>query len=382
MTVAKTLNISKCNLTVNGTLTVNEGITLTTKTVSVSTSNTYGLNLLGSMTVNGNLTCKGAQYGCYAAGTDATSGTLKVTGNVTGTTTTTGNVTTYGFYARSTMTVNIGGTLTGTSSAATGTTNGIFINSKNAVITGAINGTSNGTKKAYGVYISGNAVVTAKSTVTGTSKVLAQTTYQDEENSLGIYVKSGGKLTVTGNIVANHKMVVRGTCVVNTGNVTVKDTTFVFPALVVSGTLQTNAGSVTSTGGYNAITVASGGVLKSAKTITATTTEYQGIYTLGTISATDITATATNGFAGISQSNVGSITATGTISGTGNSYGISSASSITAKIVRGKGNSAGIDCFSGTSYSCVIKATSAVQYCSVLNNEGTISPTPVKNCNW
>ncbi|MBQ3117728.1 MAG: hypothetical protein IJC11_05355, partial [Alphaproteobacteria bacterium] len=381
MIIENDLDISDCDLRVNGTLTVSEGISATTKNVTVTASGTYGLNLLGSMTVNGNLTCTGVQYGCYAVGTDALSGILKVTGNVEGTTTTTEAVATRGFFAGSNMTtVNIGGSLTGISSASTGTTYGIYINSPSAVIDGAIKGISNGTASAYGVYIGGDAVVTAKSTVIGTINDTAKYPYS-------IYVKSGGNFTVSEDVVANHTMYVNGECVIKNGSLTVNASATGYNALSVSGTLETQTDSITANGTYTAIDVR--GILKSATTITGTTSgSGYGVYMAGTtLSGTNITGTSTSEDGTGLFSSSGTISATGTVQGVGGFMGIGVSGKITANLIRAKSTGTSNPVaflYYPTAY---VKATTAIQYCSAKQKQGTasgetLSPSPTKNCNW
>ncbi|MBQ6854793.1 MAG: hypothetical protein IJO11_05070, partial [Alphaproteobacteria bacterium] len=63
MTVANDLDISKCNLIVNGTLTVNSGITLKVKNVSATSSSANGINNSGTITATQTVYGKGYSYG-------------------------------------------------------------------------------------------------------------------------------------------------------------------------------------------------------------------------------------------------------------------------------------------------------------------------------
>ena len=63
MTVSTALDISKCNLIVNGTLTVNSGITLKAKNVSATSSSANGINNSGTITATQTVYGKGYSYG-------------------------------------------------------------------------------------------------------------------------------------------------------------------------------------------------------------------------------------------------------------------------------------------------------------------------------
>ncbi|MBE6456064.1 MAG: hypothetical protein E7014_06450 [Alphaproteobacteria bacterium] len=63
MTVSTALDISKCNLIVNGTLTVNSGITLKAKNVSATSSTANGIDNSGTITATQTVYGKGYSYG-------------------------------------------------------------------------------------------------------------------------------------------------------------------------------------------------------------------------------------------------------------------------------------------------------------------------------
>ncbi|MBQ6855389.1 MAG: hypothetical protein IJO11_08165, partial [Alphaproteobacteria bacterium] len=402
MTLISNLSMPNCDLKVNGTLTINEGISATTKNVTVTASGTYGLNLLGSMTVNGNLTCTGDQYGCYAVGTSTTPGTLKVTGNVEGTTTTTGAVATRGFFAGSNMTtVNIGGSLTGVSSAASGATNGIFISSPSVVVGAAMTGISHGNtsstgKTTAGIQISGG-VVDAKSTVTGI--VTASTA----SVSYGIYTRLGGRLTAIGNIEAQNKATEQtqdGTYIAairikEAGDslITTNGNINAIGAISVSGTLKAETSSITSTVSRG-VGIDSSGTVSAGTSITVTnnsTIAAAPVYiTGGVLSAgTDITIVNTaQNYQGFFCQNA-TVNAGNTISTTlscaewsTRAIEVSSGCKMSAQIIKGKIPSSNTDGYglyilSGGS----ITASSAIYYCPRYSNNGTVNKTPMQNCN-
>lgn len=63
MTVVNDLDISKCNLTLNGTLTVNSGTTLKAKSISATSSSANGINNAGTITVTQTIYGKGYTTG-------------------------------------------------------------------------------------------------------------------------------------------------------------------------------------------------------------------------------------------------------------------------------------------------------------------------------
>ena len=65
MTVTKNLDISDCNLVVNGTLTVNSGITLKAKNVSSTSSSANGINNAGTMIVTNKIYGNGYATGIH-----------------------------------------------------------------------------------------------------------------------------------------------------------------------------------------------------------------------------------------------------------------------------------------------------------------------------
>ena len=257
MTISTALDISKCDLTVQGKLTVNSGKSLKALVVSATSSSSQGVNNVGTITA----------------------------------TTLTGKSTTsqYGIYNSGTITVS-NGTITGESAKS----HGIYNNGTSAQITAkTIDGKNSTTSdyKYYGLYVN-SGTVKATSGITGTG-------------GSGVY--NNGKVTAT---MVTGTGGTSGWGILNYGTIEATTVTGNDPSVYGidnAGTIK--ATTVTGTGSWGVYNVSTGTV--TSKTVNATGTNGPGLSNQGTMTVTgDVTGQGTSGYLGVYNYARGILTAT------------------------------------------------------------------------
>ncbi|MBQ6854201.1 MAG: hypothetical protein IJO11_02015, partial [Alphaproteobacteria bacterium] len=297
MTVSTALDISKCNLTVQGKLTVNSGKSLNALVVSATSSSSQGVNNTGTITVT-ELTgiSTTSQYGINNTGTITVSN-----GTIIGE-----SATSHGIYNTGTSAQITAKTITGKNSATSKSYYGLYVDSGTVKATSSITGTG-----GSGIY--NNETMTGI-TITGTGTA-----------GYGVYNKAG-IITATGTITGY------GT---SDDGISLDDGTIT--AVSVNGTSEERYGITVDTS-----LIATGNVTGK----TNATKNYAGIYMYTSSSylkAKNVLGIATGGGTefGYGITGIGTIEASETIIGKGADTGISGptlkAQQITGEATKGDG---------------------------------------------
>ena len=194
MLVNKDLDISTCDLTVNGTLSIS-GKTLKVHNVFAESSTGEGISLTsnGKLLSSGNVEGKTSYNGIHIYAVRVSSGcTLEAAGNVTGTATNGGTYST-GIYSEGTL--KSGGNLVGSTTANDSYAKGISI-TKGTVNT---NGSMSGSTNTSGSHSDGIAISGGSLTVDGN---IVGNLMTSNTHCSGISISSG-TIVANGDIIAN-----------------------------------------------------------------------------------------------------------------------------------------------------------------------------------
>ena len=370
MVVGKDLDISMCDLRVNGELIINSGVTSVRNVEVINSDKDRGITLYENTTLNaaGNITstmenvtgtAKGIKVSVGATitakgniiasiastSTDqlsgiSSSGTITAQGAITGTATSEWGEQLRGISSSGTITAQ--GAITGTATSESGGQLTGISSSGTITAQGAITGTATSESGGQLTGISSSGTITAQGAITGTA------TNRSDDQLYGISVSSGtitAQEAITGTATSEGGNQLHGIHALTDVTIKAEKGDIIGQAISTDGGTQNEGisssgtliaqgnitGTATSSYGGQLRGIASDGTL-TAKTgaITGTaTSEYggqlHGISSSGTITAQEaITGTATSEWgdqlSGISSE--GTMTAQGTITGTATSSGI------------------------------------------------------------